>query len=137
MSARNIVKYAHPLLSLCCLTGWLSPVLAAAPATTYPVKPIRMIAPEAGGGNDFVARILAHELGTSLGQQVIVDNRGGTGGAIAAALLMRAQPDGYTLMFYSSGIWTAPLLQTNVHYDAVRDFSPISAAASSPNLVVV
>src|SRR5687767_11703437 len=77
-------------------------------AQTYPHKPIRMLAPEAGGSNDFVARLLAQALAGSFGQAVIVDNRGSAGGIVAAQLLARAAPDGHTLLFYSSGIWTSP-----------------------------
>ncbi len=106
-------------------------------AQNYPSKPIRMIAPEVGGGNDFVARLIAQGLTGVLGQQIVVDNRGSAGGVIAAQLLARAHADGYTLLFYSSGIWTAPFLQENVRYDVLRDFSPITLAASSPNTVVV
>ena len=106
-------------------------------AQNYPSKPIRMIAPEVGGGNDFVARLIAQGLTGVLGQQIVVDNRGSAGGVIAAQLLARAPADGYTLLFYSSGIWTAPFLQADVRYDVLRDFSPITLAASSPNTVVV
>ena len=111
--------------------------MKAAIGQAYPIKPIRMIAPEVGGGNDFVARLIAQGLTEVLGKQVVVDNRGSAGGVIAAELLARAPADGYTLMFYSSGIWTAPFLQANVRYDVLRDFSPITLAASSPNTVVV
>ena len=75
-------------------------------------------------------------LSSGLGQQVIVDNRGGAGGVIAADIVAKASPDGYTLLYYSNGIWTLPLLQ-KVPYDFVRDFTPVTLAASSPNILVV
>src|SRR4051812_12419667 len=101
-------------------------------AQTYPHKPIRMLAPEAGGSNDLVARVLAKALAVNLGQPVIVENRGSAGGIIAAQLLARAAPDAHTILFYSSGIWTTPVLQGNASYDVTRDFAPITSAASSP-----
>jgi tripartite-type tricarboxylate transporter receptor subunit TctC len=124
----------------------IAPVLAAilgmAGAGTvcgqnYPVKPVRIITAEPGGGNDFAARVLAQGLTRSLGQQVIVENRGGAGGAIAAEAAAKAPADGYTLLLYAGNVWTIPLLRSNVQYDANRDFAPITWIAKSPNTVVV
>jgi tripartite-type tricarboxylate transporter receptor subunit TctC len=103
----------------------------------YPHKPIRLVTAEAGGGNDFAARVIVQGLAGSLGQQMVVDNRGGAGGAIAAEIVARAQPDGYTLLLYANNIWLIPLLRSNVPYDPVRDFAPITWAARSPSTVVV
>lgn len=103
----------------------------------YPSKFVRIVTAEAGGGNDFAARVIAQELSKTLGQQVIVENRGGAGGAIAAEYVAKSPPDGYTLLLYSSSIWVIPLLRDNTPYDPVRDFAPITLAASSPNTVVV
>ena len=103
----------------------------------YPVKPIRLVTAEAGGGNDFTARAIVRGLGDSLGQQLIVDNRGGAGGIIAAEIAARAPPDGYTLLVYASNIWIIPLLKKNVPYDMARDFAPLTWAARSPSTVVV
>ncbi len=100
----------------------------------YPTKPIRIITAEPGGGYDFTARVVAQALSGSLGQQVIVDNRGG--GVILAELVAKAPPDGYTLLVSGNNLWVTPFLQT-VPYDPVRDFSPISLMNSSPNLLVV
>ena len=114
-------------------------VLAAgsACAQTYPTKPIRIVTSEPGGGNDFTARTIGQAIGARLGQPWIIDNRGGAGGAIAAEIVARAPPDGYTLLVYASNIWMIPLLRANVPYDPVRDFAPITWAARSPNTVVV
>jgi len=109
----------------------------AAFGQNYPVKPIRIVTAEPGGGNDFAARVLAQGLTRSLRQQVVVDNRGGAGGAIAAETAAKAPPDGYTLLLYAGNIWTIPLLRSNAQYDAIRDFAPITWVAKSPSTVVV
>lgn len=120
------------------LMGWMLPVGMTACAggalyaQSYPIKPIRMLTAEAGGGSDFVARLVAQALTTSLGRQVIVDNRGFN----AIEIVARALPDGYTLLSYGSPFWLAPFMQ-KVSYDPVRDFVPISLTVSSPNVVVV
>ena len=103
---------------------------------TYPTRPIRIVTAEVGGGADFVARIVAQALGAGFGQQVIVENRGGAGGAIAFETVARAAPDGYTLLLFSNGMWTLPLLQ-KVSYDPVKDFAPVSMIDTVPNLLVV
>ena len=103
----------------------------------YPSKPIRMLAPEAGGGADFVARVIARELTANLGQQVVVENRGGAGGIIAGEIVAKAPPDGYTLLFHGPAIWLLPFLRNHVPYDPVRDFSPITMAVTTPNILVV
>ncbi len=102
----------------------------------YPDKPIRLITAGAGGGVDFSARLIAQGVSASLGQPVIVDNRGGSP-IIPAQLVSKAPPDGYTLIFYSNGLWLLPLIQKNVPYDPARDFTPITMATSSPNILVV
>jgi tripartite-type tricarboxylate transporter receptor subunit TctC len=102
-------------------------------AQPYPAKVIRIQTTEAGGFPDTVARLLAQGLSTSLGQQVIVENR-----AIAAVdLVAKAPPDGYTLLFYTSVLWLSPFLRDNVSWDPVRDFAPVMLATNSPNIVVV
>jgi len=95
----------------------------------YPDKPIRMATSEAGGGADFVSRLIAQELSGPLGQQVIVDNRSGI---IAVETVAKAPNDGYTLLLYGSVIWIEPLLRNDVPWDPVRDFSPITLVGSSP-----
>jgi len=116
----------------------LSLTFAPAPASaqSYPTKPIRVVTSAPGGGNDFTARAIAYSISGSLGQPWVVDNRGGAGGAIAAELVARAPPDGYTLLVYASNIWIIPLLRS-VPYDPVKDLAPITWAARSPNTVVV
>ena len=87
-----------------------------------------------GGSGDFVPRLIAPAMAANLGQQVIVDNR--PSGVIPAEIVAKAQPDGYTLLLYSNGVWTLPLMQP-APYDPVRDFSPITLLISSPSFLVV
>jgi tripartite-type tricarboxylate transporter receptor subunit TctC len=108
----------------------------AAFGQNYPSKPIRLVTAEPGGGNDLAARLIVQGLGGSLGQPMIVDNRGGAGGIIAADIVAKAQPDGYTLLLYANNIWIIPLLG-NAPFDVIRDFAPITWAATSPNVMVV
>lgn len=114
--------------------------VSTALAQPYPTKPIRVVTAEAGGGNDLIARLMVralNERGDGLGQQWIVENRGGAGGLIAAETVIRAAPDGYTLLFYASNIWIIPLLKKSAPYDVARDFAPITWAARSPSTLVV
>jgi len=98
----------------------------------YPTKVVRIVAPAAGGNADIVARFVATGLTSSLGQQVIVDNRG----AISPAVAAKAAPDGYTILVTGSPTWLLPVLQPGVPWD-VKDFAPITLATSSPSLLVV
>jgi len=99
----------------------------------YPSKPIRMLTSPVGGGNDFVARVIAPGISGPLGQQVIIDNRPNR--AVPDGM-QKSAPDGYTVMLMSGGLWLFPFM-ANVNYDMARDFAPISLAASAPNVVVV
>lgn len=105
-----------------------------APGQNYPIKPIRILTSAPGGGSDIVARVIAQGASGPLGQQLIVDNRAGI---IAVETVAKAPPDGYTLLLYGSVIWVEPLMRDNVPWDPLRDFSPITTATRSPNMVVV
>lgn len=118
-------------------TGLVCAMATQVHAQTFPAKFVRVVTAEAGGGNDFIARVVAAELTKLLGQQVVVENRGGAGGAIAAEHVSRSAADGYTLLLYSSSIWVIPLLRENTPYDPIRDFAAVTLAAHSPNAVVV
>jgi tripartite-type tricarboxylate transporter receptor subunit TctC len=98
----------------------------------YPVKSIRIVSPASGGGSDFVARLLAPKMSESLGQQVIVDNRG----AISAEIVAKAAPDGYTLHVNGPPLWVMPLMRTTA-WDAQRDFVPVSLVVISPSILAV
>ena len=113
--------------------GAQSTTTAGAPA--FPAKPIRIVTSDAGGGSDVIVRVIAQGITGPLGQQVVVDNRGG--GVIAGEIVSRSQPDGYTLIYYGSTLWILPLMRKSVPYDTVRDFAPITLAVSSPNVLVV
>jgi len=104
---------------------------------TYPAKPVRMLAPEPGGGNEVAGRMIARVLSESLGQQFVVENRGAASGAIAGEILARAAPDGYTLLYYGSTIWLLPFLREKVPFDPMRDFAPISLATTAPFFLFV
>ena len=111
---------------------------AGAGAQSYPAKPIRLIVPFApGGGTDVIARLLASRMSESFGRQVLVDNRGGANGIIGTEIVARAPADGYTLLFVSSPHSVNPSMYPKLPYDTVRDFMPISQAATSPYVLVV
>ena len=114
----------------------LLPLPAAAQA--YPDKPIRVIVPvPAGGTPDVVARMVAPGLSSLLGQQLVIDNRGGAGALIGTELAARAVPDGYTLFFSSPGPLTIlPHLQKKITYDPMRDFAPVSLICIGPFLLI-
>ena len=106
-------------------------------AQNFPSKPMRIYTAEAGGGADVVARLIAQGLTASLGHPVIVENQGAASGIVAAQTVAKASADGYTLLFFGSGIWLLPFLRDNVPYDPVRDFSAVTLADRSPTVLVV
>jgi tripartite-type tricarboxylate transporter receptor subunit TctC len=111
---------------------------AAANAAGYPEKPIRMIVPFApGGGSDVSGRIIAAKLGEGLGQQFVIDNRGGAAGTIGAALAAKSDADGYTLLLADTGFSTGISLYAKVGYHPLRDFAPVSLVATTPIVAVV
>jgi len=112
---------------------------AQAVAQIYPNKPIRVIVPvPAGGTPDVVARMVTPELANLLGQQFVVDNRGGAGGLIGAELAAKATPDGYTLLISSPGALTIlPHLRKTIPYDPLKDFAPISLISVGPFLLII
>lgn len=116
--------------------------IAAAPAVAqgnYPTKPIRLIvAFPPAGSTDIIARLVGQRLSERLGQQVIIDNRGGAGGTIGTEIAARSNADGYTLtMGTTSTHVIAPAAYTNLKYDPIKDFAPITLVASTPYLLVL
>ena len=111
----------------------------AAGAQDYPSRPITLIVPyAAGGGNDVMARAAADKMSRTLGQQVVIENRGGAGGSIATRQIARSAPDGYTLGLGGTGTLAInPTLYPNVGYDPRKDFAPVGLIATSPLVVVV
>jgi tripartite-type tricarboxylate transporter receptor subunit TctC len=120
--------------------GWLLAAAAAfAQAQEYPAKPVRMVVGfPPGGGTDVVARILQPRLSELLAQPVVIDNRPGATGTVAAGHVAKSPPDGYTIMMgHVSVNAIAPSLFSNLPYDVERDFAPIGIAAAVPHIVVV
>ena len=121
------------LAVLSCTTGWVA-------AQSYPQKPVKILVPfVAGGTSDIAARILGERLTKSLGQAVVVDNRPGAGGSIAAATTVAAAPDGYRIFLSDPGAYAInPIMQPqNAKYDPLTDFVPVGLVSSSPSLLVV
>ena len=119
-----------------------SALLLAAPlgrAQAWPAKPIRMVVPfPAGGATDLLARAIAQGLGSSLGQPVVIDNRPGAGGTLGSGEVMRAAPDGHTLLMATSSTHSiAPHLNPNLPYKPELDFTPVAEVATAPNIVLV
>lgn len=114
-------------------------VAGAAGAQQYPLKPVRLIVPFApGGSTDIMARLLGQKLGEALGQQILVDNRGGAGTLIGTELAARAAPDGYTLLITNIAFALNPGLHgKKLPYDPLRDFAPITLVASQPTVLAV
>jgi tripartite-type tricarboxylate transporter receptor subunit TctC len=114
-------------------------IAAAASADTFPSKPITIVVPfTAGSGTDTVARIIGQPLGVALNQGIVIDDRAGANGAIAAAAVARAAPDGYTLFIATNTAMSAnPSLLKVIPYDPVKDFAPISRIGSYTNVLVV
>ena len=107
-------------------------------AQSYPVKPVRLVSGfPAGGANDYHARVLAQKLTESFGQTVIVENRGGAGGTIAADGIAKAAPDGYNLLMGFGSLAVAPSVYAKLPFDVMKDFTPISLACRIQNVLVV
>ena len=113
-------------------------LFAASASAQYPVKPIRLVVPfSPGAGTDTVARYVAQKLSERLGQPIVVDNRTGAGGAIGAAEVAKADPDGYTLLFVASPFTTVAASARNPGYDPIAQFAPVAPIAAGPLAFVV
>jgi len=111
---------------------------AAALAQTWPVKPVRIIVPTSpGGGTDIVTRLLAQKLTDVFGQPVLVENRPGAGQILGTEFVARSAPDGYTQLMAASAIVLNQVLAKKPPYDTLRDFAPVTLAASLPNVLTV
>jgi tripartite-type tricarboxylate transporter receptor subunit TctC len=113
-------------------------VTGSAQAQDYPSRPITLVVPyAAGGGNDVMARIVAEKMSKTLGQQIVIENKGGAGGSIATRQVAKAAPDGYTLGLGGTGTLAInPTLYPNVGYDPRKDFSPVGLIATSALVVL-
>ncbi len=132
MQRRTFIKGIGAAIAL-----W--PLAAAAQTTDYPSRPITLIVPyAAGGGNDAMARGVAGRMSTALGQQIVVENRGGAGGSIATRQLAKAAPDGYTLAIGGTGtLAIAPTLYPDAGYNPRKDFAPVGLIANSALVILV
>jgi tripartite-type tricarboxylate transporter receptor subunit TctC len=116
------------------VTALVAPLASGA---EYPVRSIRLIVPFApGGGTDLLARLVAPKLGEVLGQQVVVDNRGGAGSVVGTEILAKAPADGYTLGFLDGAFAINPATTPKLPYDSEKDFVPLTIVATSPTVLV-
>lgn len=123
-------KYLHIL--------WLLALSAGASAQAYPSKVIRMVVPFAPGGNtDIIARFIAPKMGEDLGQQIIIDNRGGASSTIGTDIASKAPPDGYTLLMVSTAHVINPAVIKKLPYDSIKDFAAVALVADVPNALVI
>src|SRR5262245_60926206 len=130
-AALRALAFIAALFSLVAATGdsW---------AQTYPTRPVRLVVPfGAGGPTDVIARIVAQKLSEIWGQQVYTENIPGAGGNTGVATVARAPADGYTILVVSTGFMVNPSMYAKVPYDPIKDFSPTTLAAASPNVVSV
>jgi tripartite-type tricarboxylate transporter receptor subunit TctC len=139
--SRNTLRFLRATL---CLAGVIvhatSACAAAAPAVSaYPTRPIRFIVPNgAGGTTDLVARAVAPKIADRLGQQVVIDNRPGSGGIVGTEIVAKAAPDGHTLLMGTIGnIAISPALYRKLGYDPLRDFAPVTQLASAAYMLLV
>lgn len=116
-----------------CVSIALAPSALAQKVAHYPNKPIRLIIPFApGGGTDIIGRLIGLDLTENLGQPVVIDNRGGSGGIVGTHLVAKADPDGYTVGLCSLGFAYAPALYAKLPYDSEKDLTPITQVATQP-----
>jgi tripartite-type tricarboxylate transporter receptor subunit TctC len=125
------------LMAAACLLAAVPAADPAVAAEAYPSRPLRIVTTDVGNSNDLLSRMLAESLTGALGQQVIVENRGGAGGGLAVDRLRTAAPDGHTIMVHGTSIWLLPLLRKETPWDPFRDFAPISMIARNPAVLVV
>jgi tripartite-type tricarboxylate transporter receptor subunit TctC len=128
------------LLAACgTLAALVSAAAGTAAAQSYPARPITLVVPFAPGGSaSTAARSVADKMSETLGQQIVIDNRGGAGGTVATRSVAKAAPDGYTILVVTSAtVGTSPSLFQNLGYDPRKDFVPIGLIAATPNLIAV
>jgi tripartite-type tricarboxylate transporter receptor subunit TctC len=119
-----------------CLVALATPVCVHSQA--YPTKPVRMVVPFAPGGNtDIIARVFAPKMSEVLGQQIVIDNRGGAGSTIGTEVVARSAPDGYVVLMVSAAHTINPAMIKKLNYDSVKDFAPLGIVADVPTALVV
>ena len=129
------MKSKNAMLAACLLGAIVSIDCAAQP---YPARPIRLVVPfSAGGATDVPGRLIAQGLSERFGQQIVVDNRPGAGGAIGAEVVALAQPDGYTLLLTGTPFAVMPAIYPKLPIHPEKDFAPVMQVAAAPNVLVV
>ncbi|WP_375457721.1 Bug family tripartite tricarboxylate transporter substrate binding protein [uncultured Enterovirga sp.] len=139
MVQASLSRRLSAVLGLASLLAYgLVPARAEGPVD-YPTRPVRLVVGfAAGGGNDILARVLGEKLATRLGQPVVVENKPGAGGVLAATSVMREPPDGYTLLVGASGAMSiAPAVYTRMNYETLKNFAPVSLFGTYPLILVV
>ena len=138
MIKKKTKNFAQWVVSMCVGSSLLLAANLGSAQSSYPSKPIRFFVPfTAGSGTDIVARTVADVMSKSLGQPVLIENRPGAGGTIAAAQVAKSDPDGYTILVHSSGHALNPAIYTNLPYDTVKDLLGVTPIAALPNVLVV
>lgn len=125
------------LTSAAVLAAALGAATAGAQAPAYPSKPIKFVVPfTAGSSTDIMARTIAERMAVSMGQPIVIENRPGAGGTIAAAAVSKSEPDGYTVLVHSGSHAVNPAIYTNLQYDTVKDFTNVAGLGSVPNIII-
>jgi tripartite-type tricarboxylate transporter receptor subunit TctC len=131
-----MIRTRRALAATLAATALLSPL--ALHAQAYPNKPIRVIVPfPAGSTTDIIARAIGDKMGQSMGQQLVIENRGGASGTIGQAAVASAAPDGYTIMVHSSSHTVSPHTFAKLPFDTEKDFAGVSPISSTPNVLVI
>src|SRR5262245_62457683 len=126
------------LIVTVCLTVSLGGAPASAQTQSWPTKPIKAFIPfSAGSATDIIPRAVFDRVSAELGQPIVVENRGGAGGTIAVGAVVKAEPDGYTILANSSAHTVAPSIIDNIPYDTAKDLSAVAALGKNANLLVV
>jgi tripartite-type tricarboxylate transporter receptor subunit TctC len=129
---KTFVAWRLALAALFMLPGW-----AAAQSGAYPDKPVRFLVPyPPGGGTDVIARIVQERFQAALGQQVVIENKGGAGGSVGTDVVAKSAPDGYTVLFTLSSHTINPAIFAKLPFDTVKDFEPVGTVASLPQILV-
>jgi tripartite-type tricarboxylate transporter receptor subunit TctC len=120
------------------LAALLGVAMPAIGQSTYPAKPVKIVVPvTTGGPSDLVARLLGEKLSAALGKPVVIENRPGASQSVGAAVVAKAEPDGYTLLQAAANMAINPILMTDLPYDTVKDFMPVSLTHLTPYVFVV
>lgn len=132
-----VIKHSGFALAALAITLSSGSAVAADAADNYPERPISWIVPfPPGGAMDVIARVLSETMSQDLGQSIVVENKPGAGGNIGANYVVKAKPDGYTIMIAANGMAVNPFLYSRLTYDPIKDFEPISLLAAVPNILV-